>query len=374
MKKMVLFLLCANGLAAAKGQVLLNLQLPPAGIYLKSQLWNFSITRMTAQPLSIKVEMTFTDASNGQRVMTASSGIVTLAQQVTQLQASSLAPIAYNVVNNAYQVDINPNGFLPVGRFEVCYAVIQANQDVADKLAEDCETIEVEPVSPPLLVQPADGEQTDAGRPFFTWLPPAPAAAFGTLQYDWVLVQVLGNQTPADAVLHNMPLHAQQYLGTNSLLYPASLPPLDTGKTYAWQVSARSTGNAISKSEVFSFSVRRFLPDTALQRRSTEVYTPLKREQDAAYATAFGAARFEYLNETRDTVATVAIRDISHTGHPSVLPGNLQLRLGFGLNYLSIDLTGNGNVYDKRLYLLELVNSKGERWYLKFEYRKPANQ
>lgn len=373
MKKIIMLLALITGHWIANGQVLINPQLPPAGIFLKSQLWNFSITNMSAQPINVKIELVLTDAANGQRVMTATSGIVALTQQITQLQAANLNPIVYNVVDNAYNIDVNPNGFLPVGRFEVCYAVIQVHVDLADKLAEECETIEVEPISPPVLIQPADGEQIDNARPLFTWLPPAPIASFNNLKYDWVLVEVIGAQTPSEAILNNFPLHTQQNLSANSILYPPAVPALDTGKTYAWQVSAKSNSSAIAKSEVFSFTVKKTLTDTVAARKNSGYYVPLRRENDGAYAIMNGGVSFKYLNEINDTLAVIAIRDISGTNRASLLEAGAKLKLKLGDNYITIDLANSVGLKHKHFYLLELINSKQEHWYLKFEYRKPAN-
>ena len=373
MKKMTILVVLLLGLLSAGGQVLLNLQLPPSGIYLKSQLWNFSVINTSGQPISIKIEMTFTDAANAQRIMTASSGIVTLTQQVTQLQSANLVPIVYSIINNTYNIDTNPNGFLPVGRFDVCFAVMQVNLDVTDKLAEECETIEVEPASPPILVEPADGDQSDVTRPFFTWVPPAPLASFSNLRYDWILVEVQGNQTPADAIQQNLPVYAQQDLAVSSLLYPASLPELGTNKTYAWQVAAKSSNNAIAKTDIWTFTVKQYTPDTVQNRDSKGYYVPLKRENDAAYTTSTGLVRYEYLNEINDTAARISICEITGTARTPVNLNTNQVKLRYGYNYLLTNLMSNSDMKDKHIYLLELINSKQERWYLKFEYRAPAN-
>jgi hypothetical protein len=372
MKKMMISLLLLMGLFSASGQVLLNLQLPPSGIYLKSQLWNFSVINTSGQPISIKIEMTFSDAANGQRIMTASSGIVLLTQQVTQLQSANLTPIVYSIINNAYNIDTNPNGFLPAGRFDVCFAVMQVNLDVTDKLTEECETIEVEPASPPILVEPADGNQSDITRPFFTWVPPAPVSSFNNLLYDWVLVEVQGNQTPADAIQQNLPVYAQQNLAVNSLPYPSSLPELGTDKTYAWQVAAKSSNNAVAKSDIWTFVIKQYAPDTLQNKVGKGYYVPLKRENDAAYSTSTGMVRYEYLNEINDTAAKISICEITGTERTRINLEADTVKLRYGYNYLITDLMNNSGIKNKHIYLLELINSKQERWYLKFEYRAPA--
>ncbi len=353
-------------------QVLLNLQLPVAGVSLKSQLWNFSIINTGSQTTSIKIEMTFSDVSNHQRVFTGSSRVIQLSQQVTQLQAMDLTPIVYNVLNNNYNVDVNPNGFLPIGQFEVCFAVMKVNQETPERIAEACESIEIEPVSPPILIAPVNEDNLQVSRPFFTWVPPSPVSGFNALSYHWLLVEVQGSQLPSDAVQQNLPVHSQQSLLTNSFLYPSSLPELDTSKVYAWQVAAQSSNNAISKSEIWTFRISR-TPGDLNQAISKGYYVPLKTENNTAYTTSTGLLRFEYLNESNDESAVLSFYDISKAGRNALIPDSPYVRLRFGQNFIVTDLGTVPGIIDKHIYLLELKNSKGERWYLKFEYRKPTD-
>lgn len=372
MKRIILLFALLTAMYMGKAQVLLNLQIPVTGVYLKSQLWNFSIINTGAQNINVRIEMTFTDISNNQRVFTATSRTFLLSQQVTLLQATDLTPLIYNIVNSGYNVDLNPNGFLPVGQFEVCFAVMKLTGEVYEKLTEECETIDVEPVSPPILIEPGDEEVIDVLRPFFTWIPPSPAASFNNLNYDWVLVEVLGSQNSADAIQQNIAIHSQQGLPVNSYLYPSSLPELDTSKTYAWQIAAKSSNNAISKSEIWTFRVRKYGLDTT-QIISRGFYVPLKRENDAAYITSTGVLRYEYLNEINDSIASMRFYDVTSTSRNVITPDSAFVKLRFGQNFIETDYTYLPGMIDKHIYLFELTNSKEEKWYLKFEYRKPDN-
>src|SRR6478736_9729379 len=114
MKKIILIFWLLATVSAAQAQVLINLQLPGAGITVKPQLWSLTLVN-TGTPKNVKVDMTFTDIVNNQLVFTASTRELLLSQQITPLQANDLVPIIYNVVNSSYGVDANPNGFLPIG-------------------------------------------------------------------------------------------------------------------------------------------------------------------------------------------------------------------------------------------------------------------
>ncbi|WP_315819556.1 hypothetical protein [Paraflavitalea speifideaquila] len=77
-----------------------------------------------------------------------------------------MIPITYNPGSAGYAVDPSPEGFLPIGLFNICYTAIRIESDAVDRLGEECETIEIEPVSPPQLMIPMDEEQVTITRPF----------------------------------------------------------------------------------------------------------------------------------------------------------------------------------------------------------------
>lgn len=369
MKKIIISFFFITIFQIAQSQVVLNLQIPLAGVQLKSQLWNFSIINSGTLNINVKIEMVFTDAINGQRIFTATSRIINLTQQITQLQLPDVSPIDYTIINSSYNIDINPNGFLPVGHFNVCVAVMKINNENIDLIAEECETIEVEPASPPILVTPGDEEILDIVRPFFTWLPPTPINSFNNLTYDWILKEIQENQNPSDAIQQNIPIHSEENLNGNYLLYPSSLPELDTSKTYVWQVAAKSSNNAISKSEIWTFRVRKYGLDTLISA-SGDYYAPLTRQNNASYATFNDVIRYVYLNELNDSMAKINIYDLTSTSRNAITPPTAMVNLRFGENYLKTIVDDLPGIIDKHIYLLELINSKQEKWFLKFEYRK----
>lgn len=369
MKKIVCSLLLLLLIHFSNGQVILTSQIPASGVYLKNQLWNFSIVNSGGANIIIQIKLSFTDVSNGQKIFTATSGYYTLTQPVTQLQANNLRPIVYNVVNNSYNVDANPDGFLPVGHFEICLEVTQINGDLVTTLAEDCSPAEIEPISPPILIDPANEDSSYNKRPFFSWLSPTPVTGFSNLSYDFSLVIVESIQSAGDAVQQNIPLFFQAGVTANSLLFPSSLPELDTSKLYAWQVAANSNNNAVAKSEIFTFKVRDYTIDT-MQLTFNEYYVPLKMANDASYSIFGNEIKFEYLNEINDSTMSFSIRDISGS-EKSIAIDSPCVQLTFGQNFIKKDISLYPGLITNHIYLLEFINSRSERWYLKFEYRKP---
>ncbi|NII28600.1 hypothetical protein HB364_26185 [Pseudoflavitalea sp. X16] len=369
MKKIFLFIVLLFVGWHAHAQVVLNLQLPPLGLTIKPQLWNLSLVNTSAQDLQVRIEMVMTDVSNNQRVLTGTSKLILLPRGVKQLQLSDVMPITYNPGSPGYAVDPSPEGFLPIGLFNICYTVIRVQSDEVDRLGEECETIEVEPISPPQLMMPLDEEQVDITRPFFAWIPPSPFNTLNSLLFDWVLVEVQATQSPADAIQQNVPVLSRQNISFTNLQYPLSAPELDSSKLYAWRITAKNNMSPIANSEVWSFRVRRYGPDT-IAATGTGYFAKLYREEGAAFAICTGVLRFEYLNELNSAAINLRLFDISTAMRKQITLDSTDQQVRLGQNFVQVDLRQTSGMIHKHMYLLEVENARGEKRYLKFEYRE----
>lgn len=369
MKKFILSGVLFIGLVLAKGQVVINVQLPAMGLVMKSQLWNLTLINTSTTDIQAQVTVLFTNVANNQKVFSGTSKLFNLPRGTKQITFNDVQPVTYNILNTGYNVDGAQEGFLPVGTFDVCYQVTRINNDFSESLGEQCETVDIEPISPPQLVSPYDSERVEITRPLFTWLPPAPYNLFNNLVYDYTLVQVLSTQSAADAIQQNIPLYSQSNVSVTSLQYPVSLAELDTAKLYAWQVTAKSGGNPVSKSEIWSFKIQHFNPDTN-KLSIQNYYVKLKRENDASYIIMHGALRFEYINEWNDKTVNIHLYDISSTSRNELSIDSSMLNVVYGNNFRSIDFAGQNLLVNKHIYLFELVNSKQEHWFVKFEYQQ----
>ena len=354
-----------------QAQVVITLQLPPLGLTIKPQLWNMSLINTTGASMTARLQMVMTDAGTGQTVLTATTPSFLLPAGAKVVTANTVAPVAYTA-GAGYTIDANPNGFLPVGVYNICYTVTRWTNDISDQVAEECVTAEVEPISPPQLIQPGDSDRVLFRRPFFSWMPPTPYNSFSNLLYDWILVEVQSTQSGADAIQQNVPVLLQSNISFTSLQYPLSMPELDTGKIYAWRVTAKNNLSPIANSEVWSFRIQKVENDT-FHAPSKGYYTQLRREQDASYAISGNVLRFLYQHEVNSSTVPVAITDISNATHQAVQLDSSYLAVKYGANYLSLDL-GDKGLTDHHMYLLDLTNERNEHWYLKFEYRRPNEQ
>lgn len=363
---MGLFLIVLQG---GYSQVVLSLQLPPMGLTIKPQLWNLSLVNTSPQNMQVRIEMVMTDVANNQRVLTGTSRVILLPKGIKQLQLNDVLPITYNIGSPGYAVDASPQGFLPVGLFNICYTVIKLDSDAAERLGEECETIEIEPISPPQLVMPLDEEQVDITRPFFAWIPPSPFNTLNSLLYDWVLVEVQATQSPADAVQQNVPVLSRQNLSFTNFQYPLASPELDSSKLYAWRITAKNNMAPIANSEVWSFRIRKNAADS-MPASGSGFFAKLSREEDAAFTICTGVLRFEYINELNSNFVHLRLYDISSITRKPIVLNSTEKQVRIGQNFLQVDLRETAGMTNKHMYLLEVENARREKGYLKFEYRE----
>jgi hypothetical protein len=371
MKKVLLFFFSAIASFQLQAQLLVNLQLPAIGLSIKPQLWNMVLVNTGAQVLNLNVDMVFTDITNNQIVMTASTARFNLSPGSHAFAASDFIPIVYNVVNSSYNINNSPNGFLPVGHFNVCYNFNRYISDAFDRIAEECETVEVEPISPPLLVFPEDEAVLETPRPVFNWLPPAPLNFFNSLSYDITLVQVNGTQAPADAVQQNVPVFSQQNIVSEFTPYPGSLAALDTGKLYAWNVTAKNNNAAVASSDIWTFRIGQF-GSAGNNNISGGAFARLRKDGSINYFLCPGSLRIAYDNYINDDTVAVTIYDLSNRHSVMQLDSNF-IRLKFGQNMLEKDLTSLNGFTNDHLYEIELINSKKEKWKGRFYYKTENN-
>ena len=368
MKKIPFALLLFALTLQVKAQLVVNLQLPPGGLTLKSQLWNMALVNSSGQAMMVKVDMTFTDVTNNALVLTASSSQFDLAPGTRQMQVTDFGLIAYNAVSSNYNVDNSPNGFLPIGNFNICYRFSKIVHPDSEVLTEECETVAVEPLSPPMLVYPEDEAEIETSRPVFNWIPPAPSNLFANLSYSLRLVEVAGTQTPADAIQQNMAIYAEPNVFQLSTPYPAGLPALDTGKIYAWQITANANGNFIAKSDVWAFRLARTGNNNASSYATSAAFAKLQLDPGADYFLCGGLLKLYYDNYVNDSAVTLSIRDLNNYTTPVFEDTNYLLIPG--QNFKQLDISNKQEFSDNHFYQIELINSRKERWIGKFLYKK----
>ena len=358
---MLFCLLLSGVLHIAHAQVSMTLQVPPTGVLLKNQLWNMVLVNSGNSNVLVQVNLALLDAQTNQPVITATSAPITLNKGARQLQARDLSPVQYAYSIPAARVDMDPNGMLPAGRYQACYTVVNIEKGNLT-LVENCISVNVDPLSPPLLNTPANEDKLNTPYPQFTWLPPTPIGLFNDLGYAIVVVEVLPGQGKADAIQQNVPLNASVYTKDLFWNYPASTRSLDTGKVYAWRIVAMNSGKPVALSEIWTFTVTVAKPGKVQAKE--EPYVEVKRAQDAAIATAGNVLRLSYNNAAADSVVKYTITSIEEAGNPVVQEGGLALQ--YGPNQLQVPLKNNKRLQSNKVYLLHFTSSRNESWTVKF--------
>src|SRR5882757_4662713 len=246
-KKRLIFLSLLFLGVVTQAQINMTLQVPPAGVLIKNQLWNMLLVN-SGQSISVRVNLVLLDEKNNQPVLTATSAPILLARGARQLQAKDLGPIQYAYSGPSFRADVDPNGMLPAGSYQACYTVAGMEKGAAPRV-ENCIQVNVDPLSPPLLNTPADESRQYTYYPQFTWLPPTPVGLFNDLSYDLVVVEVLPGQGKADAIQQNIPVYSAGFVKNLYMNYPSSYRALDTSKLYAWRIIVLNNGAPAAMSD-----------------------------------------------------------------------------------------------------------------------------
>ena len=145
--------------------------------------------------------------------------------------------IDWNTVtyNASLQDQIIQTGRLPEGEYSACITLKDLNGTILK--SNVCLQFNIVYPSPPSLFYPADGDQLTSNYPIFTWTPVQVPPDY-QLRYIIKIAEILPGQTPNQALLANNVQYEDDNLFTTNMQYPVSALPLESGKTYAWQVQA----------------------------------------------------------------------------------------------------------------------------------------
>ena len=245
-----IFLLLSPALMAQEVTVIL-FQPPPNQLRI-ADLWRVSLVNTTDEPIEIYLHGTVTERRDG-LVVDAESRTFTLQPGPTQITGRELEPIKVNSSNDRYREIVTRTGSAPSGEYTICvYAIERAT---GAELGSDCLDHSVERFSPPVLISPVDETDLSEKLPVFTWTPPVPTPRTrGGLTYRLRVAEILGRQTPYDALQSNPPFFERRDIRTPVLQYPSTARSFVQGRRYAWGVSAYDNNVEIGKSEVWSFT------------------------------------------------------------------------------------------------------------------------
>jgi hypothetical protein len=269
----------------------------------------------------------------------------------------------FNFASNELATIFRQTGKLPEGEFEYCYelTVTESKPAIAQDFYENCFHLSLQPITPLLLVDPADRENICNTRPSFTWQPPLPVDF--KAQYQVIVVEVKDKQAPIEALSFNQPVINASGMRNTRLNYPAQAKELEKGKTYAWQVYYSVNRRLIQKSEIWTFTIdceedNEITPD--------ESYRELKPGVEGDYYVAKRKLRFAISNPYNDGELKYTISAFESPNKPiKQLP---VLKAVTGFNKFSIDLYEMRAFKNGTQYLLTVELANGQKLILRFIY------
>jgi hypothetical protein len=352
-------LLCLLSFMKLSAQVVMAVQVPPAGVMMQSQLWNMVLTNSYTYPVSVTLMMRLSDAHTGQPVLTGVSRSLQLSVGAKQIQVKDVLPVAYEYLSPV--ADRRETALLAPGNYTVCYSVVLTGDTHSQPASEDCRNFTVEPLSPPILNTPVNNALVETLLPQFTWIPPTPLNIFTDLNYDLVIAEVAENQSAEEAIQVNMPVYRVSNLRQPFLNYPSGAPALDTGITYAWMITSNNGRQFAAQTNTWIFRMKQ---SGLIVHDDLSAFVQLRREgNDVMNCT--GSVKCSYVNDAGDEKVRYEILSLEDNNR-IIRHGNISLQPGNNMIVLPLD-KGN-RLSDGKLYLFRLYNGRAEKWEMQFIY------
>lgn len=200
-------------------------------------IYQLIIQNNTSSTEQIKLRITLRKNDRGE-VLRARSEPISLNGSPAQL-ITNLLSLDYTeeYSDNQLKSNVLRTGRLPEGEYSLCVNI--ENLSGAIFVSNICASFTINYPAAPQLISPANEARIDPAisYPVFQWTPVTVPAGY-TVNYTIRIVEVLSGQTPSTAISSNHPIYEFPPLSGNTFTYPDEAPPLEAGKTYAWQVQA----------------------------------------------------------------------------------------------------------------------------------------
>lgn len=281
---------------------------------------------------------------------------------------NQLAQIGYSESNVLYSNDprfsfLKLNKTLSAGNYQWCVRLV----DLATKeeLNSNCFEIQVNPLTPPLLVYPNDKSEISILNPTFLWIGPGPQIKEDQFSYDIKISEIFSRQSPLDAIVRNFGHIMVNNLNELQLPYPFNSPTLENGKSYAWQVTAHNSLGKVLKTEIWSFKVKL---DSAFQEQVVFIETALipRRLLDGSFVNIQKEIKLD-LSAWNTTEITYQILNVNGE---AVIKNKKELISTLSGHRIILSLIDDSELKDKSLYTLEILDKKGNKGFISFKYFK----
>ncbi len=358
MKKLTLILMLLAATAIkSEAQLVLSL-MQPSPLQLRASDMVHATLVNSGGATKLYFTGSMVNTQNGKKILDCKTSALDINPGVSTLNETFLQPV-YTYFSESFR----ESGVAPYGNYEICLRAYSAIDN--EERGEGCITVEVTPMSPPLLITPENQSTIYEQYPLLTWLAPTPVKNPGSVLYDLKLVELLPNQTAYDAIQRNYGLLELKGLKTTYQQYPMTATKLETGKKYAWFIKARSTdGNLIGETEVWVFELGKV--EVTEAKESGKSYALLKTAltEDFVILPSDEMLRMRFVDNYDKAKLTFKILD--NTDKDITKTCSFDLKKKYGENYYEIDLSRCSEIKNG-FYLLKAYTEKNQVYYLRFK-------
>jgi len=286
---------------------------------------------------------------SGQDVVSIRTTSFLIRQGANNISREAFSNARFIFGRNNFGSVLNETGRFPEGEYEYCFEadISESKQSQLPPFFENCFVSKIQPLTPLLLIDPADGDELCNKRPNFLWQPPMPLPA--SARFRLMLTEVKEKQDIAEALVYNIPVINQGNLFGNNLLYPSNAPDLKEGYTYAWQVTVYTDKTILSKSEIWTLKIK---CDEKKPEINNDSYRELKETDDGNFYIAGRVLRFSFNNAYSSGQLNYSIENLSD--HRSEIKNLPRLKMYPGLNKYDLDLSEYRSFKDGQEYLLKV--------------------
>jgi hypothetical protein len=250
---------------------------------------------------------------------------------------------------------------IPAGKYNWCIKI--TDKFTKEEIDKNCFPIDIEPITPPILMSPENGGVIENKQPLLIWLGPSPRTF--EYSYEIILTEIIGKQAPMDAVRKNFPLVKMKNLKETQLQYPLSSPELEYGKKYAWQIKATNSNGAIAYTETWYFTPK---IDTSFENVVFyENFIIPRAKQDGSSINVKNLLNVDLSNLVDLNDYTYQIIDMKDR---IVINNESNLVKSLSGNRFTLELSKSDKLKSKTLYLLKIQGVKGFNGFVLFKLYK----
>ncbi len=266
---------------------------------------------------------------------------------------------------NTEAFTLRHTGKLLEGEYEYCFEadISESKIQSLPPIYENCFVHIIQPLTPLLLIDPADGDKVCNKRPNFLWQPPIPMPVNALFRI--MVTKVNEGQDIAEAIAFNLPYIKVENIVANNLFYPANLPDLIEGGRYAWQVIIYSQQTIIKKSEIWEFTVSCDEKNPVVESDS---FRQLKETLDGSIYYAYGKLKFAFYNPYGSGKLAYTISSL--TEQKKEIKNLPELEIKPGENYLEIDLWEYNVFKLNHEYVIKIRLANNRIMQLRFIYKE----